>query len=170
MIIAAIVATGLNNEMGKDNKLIWHLPADLKFFKATTMGAPIIMGRKTYESIGRLLPGRTNIILTKDPNYRVVGAEIFNTLDHAIAYCENLPEPPAKLFIIGGAAVFREAMPRTQEIYRTLIKQKFEADVFLDPINEKEFKLSWQQCNEADENNKYFYCFQKWERPIADAN
>ena len=166
MIIAAIVATGLNNEMGKDNKLIWHLPADLKFFKSTTMGAPIIMGRKTYESIGRLLPGRTNIIITRNSDYRVEGAEIFNTIEHAINYCKNLQEPPQKVFIIGGSAIFKKAMSQTTEIYKTLIKQKFEADVFLEAIDEKEFRLVWQECHEADEQNAFFYCFQKWEREI----
>lgn len=165
MIIAAIVATGLSNEIGKDNKLLWHLPADLKFFKATTLGYPVIMGRKTYESIGRLLPGRKNIIITRNTDYRVTDAEIHTSVEAAINFCKyNLPEQPEKIFIIGGAEIFKMTMPVTNEIYRTLVKEKFDADVFIDPINEKDFKLSWEECHEPDEKNKFAFCFQKWER------
>jgi len=164
MIISAIVATGINNEMGKDNKLIWHLPADLKFFKATTLGSPVIMGRKTYESIGRLLPGRKNIIITRNTDLRIEGAEIHTSLQAAFDYCKQLPEPPAKVFLIGGAEIYKQAMPYTDEIYRTLIKEKFDADVFFDEIDQNKFKLVWQECHEPDEKNAHFFCYQKWER------
>ena len=164
MIIAAIVATGLNNEIGKNNQLLWHLPADLKFFKTTTMGCPIIMGRKTYESIGRLLPGRKNIIITRNTNYNVAGAEIHTSVEAAIQYCKALPDNPKKIFIIGGGDIFKLTTPFTNEIYRTLVKSKFEADVFVPPINETNFKMVWEECHDADENNKFDFCFQKWER------
>lgn len=159
MIIAAIVATDLNNAIGKDNQLLWHLPADLKFFKATTMGCPIIMGRKTYESIGRLLPGRRNLVITRSSDYKVKGAEIYHSLDTALKSCSE-----EKVFIIGGAEIFKQAMPITREIFRTLVKSKFEADTFIPEINAAEFKQTWEQCHEADEKNNYSYCFQKWER------
>ena len=168
MIIAAIVATGVNNEMGKDNKLIWHLPSDLKFFKQTTMGCPIIMGRKTYESIGRLLPGRKNVIITRNSDYRVEGAEIHTSLSSALEYLKNSPDAPQKVFIIGGAQIYREAMPLLTELYRTLIRSSFDADTFFDPINEEEFKLVKQDCFEADEKNAWFHCFQKWVRKESD--
>jgi dihydrofolate reductase len=164
MIIAAIVATGLNNEIGKNNQLIWHLPADLKFFKNTTMGCPIIMGRKTYESIGKPLPGRKNIIITRNSNYKVVGAEIHTSAEAALKYCDEIPEKPDKVFVIGGAEIFKITMPFTHEIYRTLIKSNFDADVFFTPINENEFEMVWEECHAADEKNKYDYCFQKWKR------
>lgn len=159
MIIAAIVATGLNNEMGKDNKLLWHLPADLKFFKTTTMGCPVVMGRKTYESIGRLLPGRKNIIITRNTNYRVEGAEIHISIEAALKSCTE-----EKVFIIGGAEIYKQTLDVTNEIYWTRIKSKFEADTFFPEIKEGDFKLTWEECHGPDEKNKYDYCFQKWER------
>jgi dihydrofolate reductase len=160
MIIAAVVATDLNNAIGKDNKLLWHLPADLKFFKETTMGCPIIMGRKTYESIGRLLPGRRNIIITRNTDYKVLGAEIFTTVEHAIESCKT----EDKVFVIGGAEIFKITEKFTDIIYRTLVKEKFEADVYMDPIDALEFKMTWEECHTADEKNKFDFCFQKWER------
>lgn len=159
MTIAAIVATDLNNAIGKDNKLLWHLPADLKFFKNTTIGCPVIMGRKTYESIGRLLPGRKNIIITRNTDYHVTGAEIHTSVEGAIKYCTE-----EKIFIIGGAEIFKLTMPLTTEIYRTVVRSEFEADVFIPEINKNDFKMVWEECHAADEKNKYDYCFQKWER------
>lgn len=159
MIIAAIVVTDLNNGIGKNNQLLCHLPADLKFFKATTMGCPIIMGRKTYESIGRLLPGRKNIIITRSGDYKVDGAEIFHSVEGAIRVCTE-----EKVFITGGAEIFKQAMPLVNEIYRTVIDHSFEADTFFPEINIKEFKLVWQEPHKADEKNMYDFRFQKWER------
>lgn len=165
MIIAAIYAADLNNAIGKDNQLLWHLPADLRFFKATTMGCPVIMGRKTYESIGRLLPGRKNIVITRSSDYRVEGAGIFHTVESALAYCEKEPgEHAGKAFIIGGAEIFNLTLPFTREIYKTVVKARFEADVFIPPVNENVFELTWEECHSADEKNVYDYCFQKWER------
>jgi len=165
MTVTAVVATDLNYGIGKNNKLLWHMPADLKFFKEKTMGCPVIMGRKTYESIGRLLPGRKNIIITRNTDYHVEGAEMHTSLESAIEYCaKGFPEKSDKICIIGGAEIFNLSMPFTTEIYRTLIKEKFDADTFMKPINEKEFRLVWEECHSADEKNNYDYCFQKWER------
>jgi dihydrofolate reductase len=158
MVIAAIVATDLNNGIGKDNNLLCHLPADLKFFKATTMGLPVIMGRKTYESIGRLLPGRKNIIITRSPDYKLEGAEIYHSIEAAIASCND-----EKVFIIGGAEIFKQTLPSITEVYRTLIQHSFEADTFFPDLT-SEFKMTWEECHTADEKNKYDFCFQKWER------
>jgi dihydrofolate reductase len=160
MIISAVVATDLNNAIGKDNKLLWHLPKDLKFFKEKTLGCPVIMGRKTYESIGR-----TNIIITRNTDYRVEGAEIHTSLESAIAYCKTeSPEKPGRICIIGGAEIFRLAMPQTDEIYRTLVKAEFEADIYIDAINESEFKKVWEECHHADDKHAYDFCFERWER------
>lgn len=159
MIIAAIVVTDLNNAIGKDNKLLCHLPADLKFFKSTTMGCPIIMGRKTYESIGRLLPGRKNIIITRNSNYRVEGAEIYTSIEHCL---KNLKEE--KIFIIGGAEIYKQTLPFTNEIYRTLIEHKFDADVFFPEINRDQFELTWEEKHQKDEKNPYDHTFQKFVR------
>ncbi len=159
MIIAAIVVTDLNNGIGKDNQLLCHLPADLKFFKATTMGSPIIMGRKTYESIGRLLPGRRNLIITRSGDYKVDGAEIFHSVEGALKYCTE-----EKVFITGGAEIFKISMNLVNVIYRTVIDHKFEADTFFPEINKNEFKLVWEEPHKADEKNKFDFRFQKWER------
>ncbi|MBI2721796.1 MAG: dihydrofolate reductase [Bacteroidetes bacterium] len=159
MTVAAIVATDLNNAIGKENKLLWNLPADLKFFKTTTMGCPIIMGRKTYESIGKLLPGRKNIIITRNKSFKIEGAEIYHSAAEALQSCKE-----NKVFIIGGAEIFNILLPKTDIIYRTLVKASFDADVFIPSINEREFKLTWEECHAADEKNMFDYCFQKWER------
>jgi dihydrofolate reductase len=159
MIIAAIVATDLNNAIGKNNQLLWHLPADLKFFKTTTMGCPVIMGRKTYESIGRLLPGRKNIIITRNSDYKIEGAQIFNSIEDAI---KSLNEE--KIFIIGGAEIYNQSLNFTNEVYRTLVKHSFEADTYFPELENKNFKLVWEECFSADEKNKFDYCFQKWEK------
>ncbi len=159
MIIAAIVAIDLNHAIGKNNQLLWHLPADLKFFKQTTMGCPIIMGRKTYQSIGKLLPGRKNIIITRNEDFKIEGAEIHQSLNAAISECDS-----EKVFVIGGAEIYTLAMPMIKELYITIVKNKFDADTFFSKINTSQFNLVWEDCHEADEKNKFDYCFQKWIR------
>jgi dihydrofolate reductase len=159
MIIAAIVAIDLNHAIGKNNQLLWHLPADLKFFKQTTMGCPIIMGRKTYQSIGKLLPGRKNIIITRNEDFKIEGAEIYQSLNDAISECDS-----EKVFVIGGAEIYTLAMPMIKELYITIVKNKFDADTFFSKINTSQFNLVWEDCHEADEKNKFDYCFQKWIR------
>ena len=159
MILAAIVVTDLNNAIGKDNKLLCHLPADLKFFKSTTMGCPIIMGRKTFESIGKVLPGRKNIIISRNANLKIEGAEVYSSLKEVL---ENAKEE--KIFVIGGAEIYKLAFVHLTEIYRTLIKHEFEADTFFSELKPKEFKLVWQEEHPADEKNKFDYVFQKFER------
>jgi dihydrofolate reductase len=160
VILAAIVATDLNNAIGKNNQLLWHLPADLKFFKQTTMGCPVIMGRKTYESIGRLLPGRKNIIVTRNADYRVEGAEIHSTLEGALKSCMN----EEKVFVIGGSEIYKQSLSQIDELYLTLVKHSFEADTFFPELNPSEFKKVWEEDHLADDKNKFDYTFQKYER------
>ena len=159
MILAAIVVTDLNNAIGVNNQLLCHLPADLKFFKSTTMGCPIIMGRKTYESIGRLLPGRKNIVITHSSDYKIEGAEIYHSVETAVKSCTE-----EKVFILGGAEIFKQTLSQISEVYRTMIQHSFEADVWFPELKDSEFKLVWEECHNADEKNKFDYCFQKWER------
>jgi len=160
MILSAVVVTDLNNAIGLNNKLLCHLPADLKFFKTVTMGSPIIMGRKTYESIGRLLPGRRNIIITRNSSYKVEGADVYGSIQEAIDQCKN----EEKVFILGGAEIYKQSMEHLNEIYRTLIQHKFEADTFFGPIDEKKFKKTWSEEHKADEKNKFDYTFEKYQR------
>jgi len=159
MLLSSIVATGLSNEIGKDNKLLWHLPADLKFFKTTTMGCPIIMGRKTFEAIGRILPGRKNIIITRNADLKIEGAEIYTSFESMIKNCDV-----EKAFIIGGAEIYKMSLPFVNEIYRTLVKSNFEADTFFPEINSNEFKLVWEESHHKDEKNNFDYTYQKFVR------
>lgn len=159
MILASIVATDFNNAIGKDNKLLWHLPADLKFFKTTTMGCPIIMGRKTFESIGRVLPGRKNIIISRNKDLKIEGAEVYSSFEEVM---KNVKEE--KAFIIGGADIYKLAMPYVTEIYRTLVKHEFEADTFFPEIKFADFGLVWEEEHFMDEKNAFDYTFQKYVR------
>ncbi|MBN8693923.1 MAG: dihydrofolate reductase [Bacteroidetes bacterium] len=159
MLLSSIVATGLNNEIGKDNKLLWHLPADLKFFKSTTMGSPIIMGRKTFESIGRVLPGRKNIIISRNTELKIEGAEVYASFEEMIKNCDV-----EKAFIIGGAEIYKLSMPFVNEIYRTLVKSNFEADTFFPEIKSNEFELVWEEEHFKDEKNNFDYTYQKFVR------
>ncbi len=159
MKLAAIVVTDLNNAIGKNGQLLCHLPADLKFFKATTMGCPIIMGRKTYESMGRVLPGRRNIIISRNANYKIEGAEVFSTIQAALEKCNE-----EKIFIIGGGEIYRQSFNQIDELYRTLIHQKFDADTYFPEIKKYELELVWEEKHLADDKNKFDYSFQKWVR------
>ncbi len=139
MRISIIAAIGENRELGKENKLLWHIPGELPRFKRITTGHPIIMGRKTFESIGRVLPGRTNIIITRDPLYRVDEAIICSSLEKALTIAEEKDQKtvsakssgePKEIFIIGGGQIFEQAMPFVQRLYLTTVHQTFDADVF----------------------------------------
>lgn len=159
MLLSSIVATGLNNEIGKDNKLLWHLPADLKFFKSTTMGCPIIMGRKTFESIGRILPGRKNIIISRNTGLKIEGAEVYPSFEEMMKNCDV-----EKAFIIGGAEIYKLSLPFVKEIYRTLVKSNFDADTFFPEIKPNEFGLVWEEEHLKDEKNNFDYTYQKFVR------
>lgn len=162
MILSAIVVTDLNNGIGINNKLLCHLPADLKFFKSVTMGCPIIMGRKTYESMGRILPGRRNIIISRNKNYLVEGAEVFSSVEEALKKCKE-----EKIFIIGGAEIYRQSFDKIQELYRTLIHHTFYADAFFPEISSNTFELIWEEAHIADGKNAFDYTFQKWVRNLG---
>jgi dihydrofolate reductase len=160
-MIASIFAMSENRVIGKDNQLPWHLPADLKFFKATTLNHPILMGRKTFESIGRPLPQRTNIIITRQQGYRAEGALVVNSLSEAIQAGRQLHPD---LFIIGGAEILREALPLVDTMYLTRIHETFDGDVFYPEWNEAEWQETWREDHLPDEKNKYAFSFIRLER------
>jgi dihydrofolate reductase len=155
MRISAICAMSENRAIGKDNKLPWHLPADLKHFKNITMGKPVLMGRKTYESIGRPLPGRCNIVMTHHADYQAPGCVVVQSIEEALAASKDHDE----LFIIGGATLYQEMLPQTQRIYMTLIHQQIDGDTFFPALNSHE----WQQVecidHPEDAANPYRYSF-----------
>lgn len=159
MKISLIVAKSKNNVIGKNNQLPWHLPADLKHFKQITMGKPIIMGRKTFDSIGKPLPGRRNMIISRDKQLFVEGCEVFNSIDDALSAVKNEPE----VMIIGGANLYAQTMSRAKCIYLTLIDAEIEGDTFFPELNQ-EWKLVSEEKFSADEKNLYPYCFQCYEK------
>jgi dihydrofolate reductase len=128
VIVSAIAAVGKDGVIGREGKLPWALPADLKRFRAVTWGKPIIMGRKTHESLGRALPGRTNIILTRQPDYRAVGCRIARTPDEALALAES--QGAEEAFVIGGSEVFEALLSRCDQIYLTIVDGEFDGDTF----------------------------------------
>lgn len=156
-MIKIIVATSKNRVIGNNNSLIWHLPADLKHFKSLTVGSSIIMGRKTYESIGKPLPDRRNIIITRDFDYHVDDCEVVNSLEEALLICgENC-------FIIGGGEIYKQSLSIADELYLTLVDEEFEGDTYFPEIGEDWFE-SERQDFEPDDKNKYKYSFIKYER------
>ena len=156
--MAAIAA---NNALGKDNQLIWHLPADLKRFKKTTLNHAVIMGRKTYESLGKPLPNRSNILITRDKNYKAEGCVVVNSLKEALKAASEIDENP---FILGGAEIYTQAMPFADKLDITFVHHQFEADVFFPEIDKTIWKETWRENYKADENNKYDYSFVTFER------
>jgi dihydrofolate reductase len=161
MNICLIVAADENNGIGKNNNLLCYLPNDLKFFKQTTLGAPVVMGRKTYESIGKPLPGRRNIVLSKTLK-SLDGCEVFNDLETALMVLASTTNE--KCFIIGGDSVYKIALPIAQIVYLTRIHHKFDADAFFPKLEESQWQLESEEHHEADEKNKYDYSFQKYIR------
>lgn len=156
MSLSLIVAMSQNRVIGKNNKLPWHLPEDLKQFKKITMGHPIIMGRKTFESIGKPLPGRENIVITRDSSYRAEGIRVTHSLQEAIQSFKVQDE----LFVIGGADIFKIALPFAHKIYLTLIAKNIEGDTFFPELNwKKEFKKMEESPLLLSEKEKLPYQF-----------
>ena len=160
MNISIIVAVAENNVIGKDNSLIWHLPADMKFFKEKTTGHCIITGRKNYESIPekfRPLPNRTNIVITRQANYHAPGTIIVDSIEKAIETAKEKGEN--EIFIIGGAEIFKQCMRFVDRIYLTKIYHSFDGDVFFPEIDPHEWKETIKIKGITDEKNKYDYDF-----------
>ncbi|BDD11244.1 dihydrofolate reductase [Fulvitalea axinellae] len=157
MTVSIIVARAENGAIGKDNDLIWRLPADLKFFKKTTMGGVMVMGRKTYESIGRPLPGRTTIIVTRNSEYKAEGCLLASSVAEAIEKARELGKD--EVFLAGGAQIYEMAMPLADKIYLTEVKATFEADTFFPDLLADDWKEISREDHEADEKNPYAYSF-----------
>ena len=162
MIISFVVAAADNNAIGKDGKIPWHLPNDLKHFKNTTWGLPILMGRKTFDSLGKVLPGRKNIVLTKQQGWEAEGVVTVKSIDDALFVASQTDA--LELMVIGGGEIYKSLMEKAKRIYLTRIEAEPEADTFFPAINHKEWHLVSQKNYEADEKNQYNYSFQVWER------
>jgi len=157
MKISIIVAMASNHAIGLNNQMPWHLSADLKKFKAITMGSPILMGRKTYESIGKPLPGRRNIIISRNPDYQREGCLVFNDIEKAIEACRQYDE----IFIIGGASFYQAILPKADSLYLTQINKEFEGDTFFPVINKNEWKEVARENIDGDESVDFSYSFIK---------
>jgi len=160
--VCLVVAASANNAIGKNNQLLWHLPNDLKFFKNTTWGFPVIMGRKTFEAVNKPLPGRTNIVITRKPGWKAEGALTALGLEDAI---QKAAETNARqIFIIGGGEIYTQSMPMANIIYLTRVHAELEADTFFPVIDESEWMLVSNDDFPSDEKHVYAYSFQVWER------
>lgn len=158
--LSAIVAMSENRVIGIDNQLPWRIPADLKHFKTITTGHPILMGRKTFESIGRPLPNRTNIILTRNANYDAPGCVVVTSIDDAIAKAD----PATEIFIIGGAEIYQQCLARVDQLYLTIVHEQFEGDAFFPELNSMEWREEDRVDHVADNENPYAYSFIKLRR------
>lgn len=159
-LVSAIVAAAENNAIGKDNQLLWHLPNDLRFFKRITTGHTVIMGRKTYESVGKPLPNRRNIIITRQATYAAEGAEVVHSLTAALDNCAGEPE----VFVVGGAEIYKEALAIIDRVYLTRVHIALPGDSFFPELDEQAWRLVSEESHPADERHAYRYTFQIYER------
>jgi dihydrofolate reductase len=159
-VISLIVAMARNRVIGANNKIPWRLPNELQLFKRLTMGHHIVMGRKTYESINRLLPGRTTVVVTRQRDYQVPGAVIAHSIGEALRACEDDEE----CFVIGGADLFRETLPIADRLYLTIVDAEPEGDTFMPEIDTRAWKETSSESFAADEKHAYPYRFTVYDR------
>jgi dihydrofolate reductase len=160
--LSLLVAVAENGVIGKNNALPWHLPNDLRYFKNQTWGLPILMGRKTFESIGKPLPGRKSIVITRNREWKPEGAEVVHSISEAV---EKAREYGAlEIFVIGGAEIFNSSLPAATRVYLTRVHEEIEGDVFFPSFPDKNWILKTNRHCSADEKNAYAHSFQVWER------
>ena len=157
MIKSIMVARSDNHVIGKDNQLPWQMPADLRYFKQTTMGHYCIMGRKTFESVDNPLPGRTNVIITRQPEYHAEGCLVVHNLDEAFRKGEE--QAQKEIFVLGGAEIYKQALAVVDRIYLTEIKTIVDGDTFFPPLDPNQWKETKREEHSADEKNLYDYAF-----------
>ena len=160
MIVSLIVAMSENGVIGRDGDMPWHLSDDLRRFKRITMGHHLVMGRKTFDSIGRLLPGRTTIIMTRNSDYQVAGALIAADLSAALALAAGDDE----VFIVGGGEIYRTALPAVQRIYLTRVHTTVDGDTTFPQVNWDDWQLVSSESHTCDDRNDYDYTFQVYDR------
>lgn len=162
MIKIIMAARASNNIIGKDNDLVWHLPADLKFFKQTTKGHTLIMGRKTFESLANPLPHRDSWIVTRNKNYQREGITVFHSLESALQAGED--KGLESVFILGGGEIYRQSMNIADKMIITEVHHKFEGDTYFPEINTEMWKEVSREEHKADDKNKYDYAFVQFEK------
>jgi dihydrofolate reductase len=159
--VAIIVAMGENQVIGIDNQLPWHIPEDLKYFKSTTMGKPIVMGRKTFDSIGRPLPGRTNIVVTRNQHYAAEGVRVAHSVDQALAMAqlEAQASGVSEVMVIGGAQLYADCLPIADRLYITKVHASVEGDAFFPNLNWDDWQELDRKDFTANDSNIYNYSF-----------
>ena len=165
MIISLIVAAAKNQAIGKDNRMIWHLSNDMKRFRRLTTGHHILMGRKTYASLGKPLKNRTNLVVTRNAEYSSEGFEVFTSLEAAIEYAKANGEE--ELFVIGGGEIYKALMPIANRIYLTKVLAEPDADAFFPEINEEDWMVTFEEAHLADEKNDHAFIFIDLERRLS---
>jgi dihydrofolate reductase len=160
--LALVVAAAENNAIGKGNQMPWHLPNDFKFFKNTTWGMPVIMGRKTFVSMGKPLLGRTNIVVTRQQDWQAPGVEVVGSLSEAITAAARLDVKRA--FVIGGGQIYAEALPLADTLFLTRVHTQLDGDTFFPAFSTDEWVLDWEESFPADSKHAYPYTFQEWTR------
>jgi dihydrofolate reductase len=163
--LSAIVAMAENRVIGRNNQMPWHLPADLKHFKAITSGHPVLMGRKTFASIGKPLPNRTNIILTRDKQFSAQDCLTVSHPEAALSMATELDQE--EIFVIGGAEIYRELLPHVQRLYLTIIHHQFEGDAFFPELNMSDWHEVSRERHSADDKNPFDYSFIVMERNLG---
>lgn len=161
MTISSIVAFSDNNVIGIDNELPWHLPNDLKFFKRTTSNHTIIMGRKTFESIGRPLPNRENIVITRNASYKADGIRCFDSIEAAVKYCENKAKD--EIFFIGGAQIYKACLPWTDKLFITRVHTTIDnGTAFFPEVALNKWELIKKEPQQKDEKNAFDHTFETY--------
>lgn len=162
MKISLVVAASTNNVIGKDNQLLWHLPKDMRFFKNRTWAMPVIMGRKTFESLaGKALTGRLNIVITRQKDWHATGVLVANSVEAAIALAKE--QAYREVYIIGGAEIYKQTLPLADTVYLTRVDAIIEGDSYFPELS-SEWKLSSQESFNADKKHAYPFHFQVWEK------
>ena len=160
MLISLIVAMAEQRVIGRGNAMPWHLPADLRHFKTVTMGKPVVMGRRTFESIGRPLPGRRNLVISRNPEWQAAGVDVAPSLEAALAMVADCDE----VMIIGGGQLYQEALPRADRLYLTHIDLAVEGDTRFPAFDDGQWQRIDCESHPADEKNPHPYSFETWQR------
>jgi dihydrofolate reductase len=166
MLISLVVAAAQNNAIGLHNRLLWHLPNDLKFFKNITWAMPVVMGRKTFEALaGKPLPGRLNMVITRQKDFRAEGVIVVSSMEEAISIANQ--QDYKELFVIGGGEIYQQSMLLADKIYLTRVDAVLEGDTFFPAIEKDKWKMVSEQSFSADEKHQYAYHFQLWISKLA---
>lgn len=164
-MISLIVAASSNNAIGKNNQLLWHLPKDLKFFKITTWGMPVVMGRKTFEAVGKPLPGRINIVISSDENFAPSNVTAANSIEQAL---DKAAETNCReIFIIGGGEIYKQTFARADRVYMTRVHAEIEGDTYFPEISTSQWNLLNSTDVPADEKHAFPFTFETWQKQAS---